>query len=68
MHFHHRDSKNVTSKDAVEFKRWMGSDKADFLRSKPGHPMFYDTDFVYLKDRDFWLKVLLGMMFTNYAY
>ena len=29
--------------------------------------MYYDNDFNYAKDRDFWLKVLLGMAFVGYA-
>jgi len=45
----------------------MGTDKNDFLRSKPAYPMFYDRDFNYAKDRDFWLKLILGMMGTSYA-
>ena len=45
----------------------MGTDKNDFLRSKPAYPMFYDRDHNYVKDRDFWLKLILGMMLTSYA-
>ena len=57
----------MTSDDAQQFKHWMGSDKADFLRTKPAYPMYYDTDFNYAKDRDFWLKLILGMMVVSYG-
>lgn len=40
----------------------MGADRADFLRTKPAYPMYYDRDQNYAKDRDFWLKFILGMM------
>ena len=45
----------------------MGSDKADFTRTKPAYPMYYDRDFNYAKDRDFWLKMLLGMAALTYG-
>jgi hypothetical protein len=45
----------------------MGTDKADFLRTKPAYPMYYDKDNNYRKDRDFWLKLLLGMAALNYG-
>ena len=46
----------------------MGTDKADFLRTKPAYPMYYDKDFNYRKDRDFWLKLILGMAAVSYAF
>jgi hypothetical protein len=45
----------------------MGTDKADFLRTMPAAPMYYDTNFNYMKDRDFWLKFLLGMAAVSYG-
>jgi len=45
----------------------MGSDKIDFLRTKPAYPMYYDKNHNYNKDRDFWLKLILVMIFGNYA-
>jgi len=33
----------------------------------PGHPMYYDTDFNYMKDRDYWLKLLLLIAGGSYA-
>jgi len=67
LHFNHPDSVRVTSEDAVKFKHYMGTDKADFNRSIPSHMMFYDTDFNYRKDRDYWLKFLLGMVAGTYV-
>jgi hypothetical protein len=52
----------------VKFKHYMTSDKADFLRSRPAYPMYYDTDFTYMKDRDFWFKLLMGFAVGSYAY
>ena len=34
----------------------------------PGFPMYYDTDFNYAKDRDYWLKLILGMAAVSYGY
>jgi hypothetical protein len=44
----------------------MNTDKADFLRTKPAHPMYYDTGFNYAKDRAFWLRFLVGMFGGGY--
>jgi len=67
INFNHADSYRVTSEDAVKFKNFMTSDKADFLRTKPAHPMYYDKDHSYMRDRDFWLKVLVGMAALSYG-
>ena len=67
MNYQHGDSYRVTGEDAVKFKHFMGSDKADFARTAPGAPMYYDTDHNYRKDRDFWLKFLLGFAFVSYG-
>ena len=67
MNYQHGDSQRVTTEDAVKFKHFMGTDKADFNRTMPAAPMFYDTDFSYSKDRDFWLKFIFGWMFVGYA-
>ena len=58
----------MTSEDAVYFKHFMGSDKAAFERSKPAHPSFNDYDFTFMKERDYWLKLLLAMMAGTYLY
>jgi len=67
LNFNHPDSHRVTQEDALKFKHFMGTDKADFLRTKPAYPMFYDNDHNYRKDRDFWLKLMLGMAALNYG-
>ena len=40
----HADSQRVTQEDAVKFKHYMGTDKADFNRTMPAYPMYYDYD------------------------
>ena len=30
--------------------------------------MYYDKDFLYMKDRDFWLKFLVGAAVCSWAY
>jgi hypothetical protein len=39
----------------------MGTDRADFERTKPAQPMYYDHDHNYRKDRTYWLHALIGM-------
>lgn len=60
-HFSHPDSYRVTADDAVKFKHFMGTDRADFERTKPAHPMYYDNDHNYKKDRTYWLHALIGL-------
>lgn len=67
LHYQHPDSARVDTEDSTMFKHFMGSDKTDFQRTKPAYPMYYDTDHNYRKDRDYWLKMILGLMFTSYA-
>lgn len=64
----HADSYRVTQEDAVKFKHYMGTDKPDFNRSMPGYAMYYDRNFNYMKDRDFWLKFLLGWAAVSYGF
>ena len=47
MHYDHPDAFRVTPEDAIKFKHFMGSDRADFERAKPAHPMHYDKNFNY---------------------
>ena len=68
MHYNHPDSFRVTSEDKSKLAHWMGTDEADFNRTMPGHPMYYDRDFNYLKDRDYWLKAILAIMAGSYLY
>lgn len=68
MNYSHGDSQRVTQEDAVKFKHFMTTDKPDFNRTMPQAPMYYDDDFNYAKDRDFWLKFLLGWTAVGYLY
>lgn len=68
INYMHADSQRVTSKDSIEFKRFMTSDRADFERTKPAAPMYYDTQHRYRQDRTFWLNMLIGMGATCYAW
>jgi len=45
----------------------MGTDKADFNRTMPAYPMYYDYNMEYMKDRDFWLKFIFGSIFVSYG-
>lgn len=51
----------------MKFKHYMGTDKVDFNRTVPAYPMYYDYTNNYMKDRDFWLKLILGMMLVSYG-
>ena len=66
FNFYHPDSKTVTSEDTVKFKAYMLSDKDDFNMSRPSHPMHYDKEMLWMKDRSFWLSLLLGMVSLIY--
>ena len=68
MNYQHGDSNRVTGEDAIKFKHFMGTDKADFNRTMPGYQMHYDNDHNYMKDRDFWLKFLLGSAVVTYFF
>lgn len=59
---YHQDSKVVTSEDTVKFKAYMNSDKVEFNRTRPQHVMYYDRDFGFMKDRSFFLSLILGML------
>ena len=52
----------------MKFKAFMQADKVDFNRTKPGHPMHYDTDMNFSKDRRFWGALLMAMLGGWYAY
>ena len=64
---YHADSKTVTSEDAIKFKNFMTSDKVDFNMTKPSRPMYYDREFLFMKDRSFWLRLLLLTLFGMWA-
>lgn len=61
LNFYHPDSKTVTSEDAMKFKAFMLSDKDDFNLSRPSHPIHYDKNMDFMKDRSFWLALICGM-------
>lgn len=67
MHYNHPDSYRVDTEEALKFKHYMVTDRDAFDRTRPAHPMYYDTDFNFRKDRDFWLKLLLSMAVFSYA-
>lgn len=62
-----QDSKVVTPEDAVKFKHWMNSDKTDFNRTKPFYPAHYDKDFQFMKDRSYWLSLILLFGFASWG-
>jgi len=67
LNFYHPDAKTVTSEDTVKFKAFMTTDKDAFNLTRPSHPMYYDRDLLFMKDRSFWLFMILGMIFAMYA-
>ena len=67
LNFYHPDSKIVNSEDAVKFKAFMISDKEDFTMSRPSHPMHYDRNMDFMKDRSFWLAMIMGIFAFIYA-
>ena len=45
----------------------MKSDEVDFNRSRPTHPMYYDREMLFSKDRRFWLSLIVFMVGSMYA-
>lgn len=45
----------------------MKSDEIDFKKSKPTHPMYYDREMLFSKDRRFWLSILLLLIGGMYG-
>jgi len=64
----HPDKRVINSEDAVKFKAYMLSDKDAFTMSRPSHPMYYDRNMDFVKDRNFWLGLLLSMAVSVWAY
>ena len=60
---YHGDSKLVDVEDTVKFGAWMKSDKVDYNMTKPSHPMYYDRDLNFMKERSFWLRAILLSLF-----
>ena len=67
LNFYHPDSKIINSEDSIKFKAFMLSDKHDYGMTHPSHPMYYDRNMEFMKDRTFWLVLLLGMGGAAYA-
>ena len=67
LNFYHPDAKIVNSEDAVKFKAFMVSDKDDFNLTRPSHPMYYDRNMDFMKDRSFWLSLLMTIFLGLYA-
>ena len=66
LNFHHPDAKIINSEDAVKFKAWMNTDKDEFNLSRPSYPMYYDRNFLFSKDRRFFLSLILGIVSLCY--
>lgn len=58
----------VNSEDAIKFKAFMQVDKHDFNMSRPSHPMYYDREMGFYKDRSFWLIMILSLLGGAYIY
>ena len=67
LNFYHPDSKIINSEDAAKFKAFMVSDKDDFNLTRPSHPMYYDREMLFMKDRSFWLGLIVLMMLGLYG-
>jgi len=64
---YHQDAYLVSGEDAVKFKAFMSSDKAEFERARPFYPMFYDNNFNFSADRRYWLSLIIVMLAGFYA-
>ena len=58
----------MDSEDTVKFKAWMQSDKVDYTMARPSYPMFYDRDFSFMKDRVFFMRLILAFLFGVYGF
>ncbi len=67
LNFYHPDAKIINSEDAAKFKAFMVSDKDDFNLTRPSHPMYYDREMLFMKDRSFWLGLIVLMMLGLYG-
>ena len=62
------DSNVVTSEDAVKFKAFMNQDRYDFTRSRPIHPMHFDSEYRFMADRSFWGKMVVALVIVMYGW
>lgn len=68
LEYKHQDTHFVTQEDAVKFKHWMASDQLDFQRSRPYYPMHYDKSFDFLKDRSYFLGLIVTFALGSIGY
>ena len=71
LNYHHQDTAFLNQEDAIKFKHWMGTDIVDFQRTRPFHPMYYDRNFEFLRDRSFWFLFILfstGLVYASYKW
>ena len=57
----------MSSEDAIKFKNWMSSDQVDFQMSRPTYPVYYDRNFEFMKDRSFYLSLLILLGLVSYG-
>ena len=67
LNFYHPDSKIIDSEETIKFKAFMHDDKDDYQMARPSHVLHYDRTKEFLKDRSFWLLLLLGMGTFGYV-
>ena len=46
----------------------MQSDKVDYTMTRPSHPMYYDRTFDFMKERTFFLRLILLFVFGCYSF
>ena len=67
LNFYHPDAKRIDSEDSMKFKAFMLNDKDDFNMSRPSHPTYYDRNMEFMKDRNFWMLLIISMLGGLYA-
>lgn len=68
LEYKHQDTHFVTQEDAVKFKHWMATDQLDFQRARPYYPMHYDKNFDFLRDRSYFLGLILTITLGSIGY
>lgn len=68
FNFNHPDSTFVSADDEIKFKSWMNSDKQEFQEARPYYTTTYDRNFNFLRDRSFFLLLLLSMMGGTFVF
>ena len=67
LNFYHPDAKIINSEETAKFKAYMISDKDDFQLTRPSQAKYVDRNMEFMKDRSFWLALLLGLFGLMYA-